>query len=233
MPTSTIAPRSKGWGGRSWSYPHSAAALSGRQRRKREAWRKRLPWRWSNATSHTSSGRTATQSASRPFVHRDGPPGVRPAPKEVPPSRGRSRTSSSRRSAAEKDEVWPTWWRTPVPADHGVDGAEMLDLDPAAVAAPVRGVLWLGDHPVAPGALVADKPGGSLVRVGGLGCEGHLVVGRESRAEQGHALGKRPAAEVLVAARQQVKGDEGRRALRREHPHPRFGRMEAEVESVE
>src|ERR1019366_9898805 len=75
--------------------------------------------------------------------------------------------------------------------------------------------------------------GGLSLRGGGRRREGDMVVGRESRPGQGRALGERPGAEVLVAARQQVKGDEGRRALRGEHPHPGRGGGEAELEGVE
>jgi len=59
------------------------------------------------------------------------------------------------------------------------------------------------------------------------------VDGRESRPEQGRALGERPLAQVLLAQRQQVKGDEGRGDLGREHAHPRFGGVETELEGVE
>ena len=55
-----------------------ARALSGRQRRNRDAWRKRPLCRWSNDTSQTSSGRTDVYALSADLCQRLGPPGVRP-----------------------------------------------------------------------------------------------------------------------------------------------------------
>jgi len=53
-------------------------------------------------------GRTGIHSASRPADQRLGPPGDRPPPKLLPPSRGRSRSRSSRRCLAGNAEAWPT-----------------------------------------------------------------------------------------------------------------------------
>ena len=58
--TPKIACSSVGTTASTWAKVHSRGGLSGRQRRKLAPWRKRSPWRWSKATSHTSSGRSGS-----------------------------------------------------------------------------------------------------------------------------------------------------------------------------
>src|SRR5205823_4737498 len=64
-------------GGRTSRHVHCCGSLSGRKRRKRVPWRKRLCSSLSYRTSQTSSGRTGFHSSSLPRDHRLWPPGTR------------------------------------------------------------------------------------------------------------------------------------------------------------
>src|SRR5260370_5346608 len=108
-------PRTSNWAAdRIRSKPDFLGGLSVRQRKNRVGWRKRSPASsLSYATSHTSSGRTVTHSASLSFPrdHLLMPPGMRPELYEshslcgTSTSSGFSLAISSLRSAALKDDV--------------------------------------------------------------------------------------------------------------------------------
>ncbi len=81
----------------------------------------------------------------------------------------------------------------------------MLDLHHRPLARCVNLVGTLGDDPVAARALVAHKPGFSLVGVGGLRREVHALVALEELGQRGAALGERLLAEVHGAVGKEVE----------------------------
>ena len=118
--------------------------------------------------------------------------------------------------------------------DGAVGRARMLDLDHHALPGLVRRALVLGDDPVEPGALEALEP---ILRHGAVAArrgEMDAASGPAERALQPRpALRLRPGAQVLVALRQEIEGDERRRRLRRQLGHPRGRRVEPQLEGVE
>src|SRR6185437_8347630 len=122
----------------------------------------------------------------------------------------------------------------PVTGDHAVRGALVLDLEHDALVRLVGDGQRLGDHTVEPGSLELVEPAlrEAQIRRGGGD------VKRRTRTFQGihqcgAAVGERPPAEVVIADGQQVEGDERRRRLLGQHPHPRIGRVDALLQCLE
>ena len=124
-----------------------------------------------------------------------------------------------------------------VPAEAGHDAvgrALVLDLEHRPLARLVRGVEPLGDDPVEPGALEPVEPVGRLGPVAGRRGQVDRRLGRpEDRLEPGAPLSLLDRPEVLVPERQEVPRHEAGRRLGRQHPDPRFGRVDPEQERVE
>lgn len=118
--------------------------------------------------------------------------------------------------------------------DHAVGGAPVFDLDHRALAGSVGCVQTLRYDAVEPGALETTEPvfghgaiAGGRREVNRRRCTGqHLLQPFAPYCE-------RYVAQVLVAQRQQVPGDEGSRHLRGQELHPRRGRMDAQEQRLE
>ena len=124
-----------------------------------------------------------------------------------------------------------------VPAEAGDDavgGPLVLDLEHRPLARLVGSIESLRDDAVETGALEPLEP----VRGGGAIAGGRRQVdrrlgGAEDHLESRPPLALRDRAQVLVAERQQVPGDEARRRLLGQHLDPRRGRVDAQQERLE
>ena len=100
-----------------------------------------------------------------------------------------------------------------VAGDHAVGRPHVLDLRHHPLVGLVGEVGALGDHAVEPGALEALEPGARDLLVAGDRREVDRRRGvRQRPLERGAAVRERLAREVVVAEREQVEGDEARRA---------------------
>ena len=110
----------------------------------------------------------------------------------------------------------------------------MLDLQHRALTRPVRPVERFGDDAVEAGALEAGEPVGHGVAVERRGrhVDRWLRAG-EHRLEPRPPIAERRLAQRLVAEREQVEGDVGRRYLHRQLVHARLGGMLAQLQRVE
>ena len=120
------------------------------------------------------------------------------------------------------------------PGDHAIGRALVLDLEHRPLARLVRRIEALGDDAVEAGALEPVEPVGGRRPVARRGRQvdrrGRLA---QDRLEAGAALGLRHVAEVLVAERQQVPGDERRGRFGGQHVDPRRRRVDAQQQRLE
>ena len=93
----------------------------------------------------------------------------------------------------------------PIAANHAVDGAQVLHLDPAPLPRAIRPVRVLGDDAVEAGAFVSREPGGGLAGVGGLRRHPHRRAARHRTHQRRAPLLERPLAHVVVREREEVE----------------------------
>ena len=120
------------------------------------------------------------------------------------------------------------------PGDDAVGRALVLDLEHRPLARLVGSVESLGDDPVETGALEPLEPvrGGRAI-AGRRGQVDRRLGGPEDRLQSSPSLALRDLAQVLVAEREQVPGDEARRRLLGQHLDPRRGRVDAQQQRLE
>ncbi len=104
---------------------------------------------------------------------------------------------------------------------HAVGSPNVLDLGHHALVALIRQIGRFGDQPIQSRTLESLKPLRGFVGI--LGQRGEMDWGLrplERLDQQRSPFVHRAISEVIVAQGQQVKGDERRRGLFREHLHP-------------
>ena len=120
------------------------------------------------------------------------------------------------------------------PGDDAVGGPLVLDLEHRPLARLVRRIEPLRDDAVETGALEPLEPVGRGRAIAG---RRRQVDGRLGAAEDGLQAGSplalRDLAQVLVAEREQVPGDEAGRRLLGQHLDPRGGRVDAQEKRLE
>ena len=233
---------------------HSRGSLSGLQRWKRVACRKRFPSNWSYDTSTTTPGRTGVQSRFLPADqrlsagHPDSLPerAVRGELTETPEQLltiGVAETGTVTDEgelavvvveAEEEGADLASVLVLPEAPDHHVDRAPVLDLDHRSLARLVGAVELLGDDPVAPSRLVFVEPPPRRVLVGGRRREVPRMLQALGQLHQPlAALAERKRPKVFSSQRQDVERHELGRRLRGQLLDPRLRRVDALLQHVE
>ena len=135
----------------------------------------------------------------------------------------------------QRSDVRPRAILVPPEAGHdAIRGPLVLDLEHRPLTGLIAGVDALGDDTVEAGALEPLEPVAGRPAIRGRRREvDRRLYPRQRRLQPSATLALRDIAQVVIAERQQVPGDEARRRLGGQHVHARGCRMDAKEQRVE